>query len=102
LYREVGMPQGKVHFVSSISALARLVRGGFGRALVPLPPLYEYVARGEIQIIHTDLPVPPQQLAVSYLESGGSDAIRLVAELACRASDQFTASVIAPRVGAAR
>jgi len=101
LYREVGMPQGKVHFVSSISALARLVRSGFGRALVPLPPMYEYVARGEIQVIRTDLPVPPQLLVVSYLESGGSDAIRLVAELACRASDQFTAAVVAPGMGSA-
>lgn len=101
LYREVGMPQGKVHFVSSISALARLVRSGFGRALVPLPPIYEYVARGEIQVIRTDLPVPPQLLVVSYLESGGSDAIRLVAELACRASDQFTAAVVAPGMGSA-
>lgn len=102
LYREVGMPQGKVHFVSSISALARLVRSGFGRALVPLPPIYEYVARGEIQLIRTDLPAPPQLLVVSYLESGGSDAIRLVAELACRASDQFTAAVVAPQAEAAR
>lgn len=102
LYREVGMPQGKVHFVGSISALARLVRGGFGHALVPLPPIYEYVARGEIQVIHADLAVPPQRLVVSYRESGGSDAIRLVAELACRASDQFTAAVVAPDVGSAR
>ena len=102
LYREVGMPQGKVHCVSSISALARLVRSGFGRALVPLPPIYEYVARGEVQIIRCDIPVPPQLLVVSYLESAGSDAIRLVAELASRASDQFTSSVIAPRLGSAQ
>jgi len=33
---------------------------------------------------------------VSHLEAVDSDAIRLVAELACRASDQFTASAIAP------
>jgi len=102
LYREVGMPQGKVHCVSSISALARLVRSGFGRALVPLPPIYEYVARGEVQIIRCDIPVPPQLLVVSYLESAGSDAIRLVAELASRASDQFTSSVAAPRLGSAQ
>ncbi|MGH8819470.1 MAG: LysR family transcriptional regulator, partial [Achromobacter pestifer] len=99
LYREVGMPQGKVHCVSSISALARLVKSGFGRALVPLPPIYEYVARGEVQVIRSDMPVPPQLLVVSYLDSAGSDAIRLVAELASRASDQFTTSVVEPRFG---
>lgn len=102
LYREVGMPQGKVHCVSSISALARLVKSGFGRALVPLPPIYEYVARGEMQVIRSDMPVPPQLLVVSYLDSAGSDAIRLVAELASRASDQFTTSVVEPRFGSAQ
>jgi len=102
LYREAGMPQGKVHCVSSMSALARLVKSGFGRALVPLPPMYEYVARGEVQVIRSDVPVPPQLLVVSYLESAGSDAIRLVAELASRASDQFTTSVVAPRFGSAQ
>ncbi|WP_175173941.1 LysR family transcriptional regulator [Achromobacter pestifer] len=102
LYREVGMPQGKVHCVSSISALARLVKSGFGRALVPLPPIYEYVARGEVQVIRSDMPVPPQLLVVSYLDSAGSDAIRLVAELASRASDQFTTSVVEPRFGSAQ
>lgn len=93
LYREVGMPQGKVHFVSSIGALARLVRGGFGHALAPLPPLHDFIARGELQRVGCDLPLPPLQLAVSYLESGGSDAVRLVAELACRAADQYTGAL---------
>lgn len=102
LFREAGLPLGKVHCVSSISALARLVRSGFGRALVPLPPIYEYVARGEVQMIRCDVPVPPQLLVVSYLEGAGSDAIRLVAELACRASDQYTASVAPPKFGSAQ
>ncbi|OZI36171.1 LysR family transcriptional regulator [Bordetella genomosp. 1] len=102
LYRDAGMPLGKVHCVSSISALARLVRSNFGRALVPLPPIYEYVARGELQILRTDAVVPPQRLVVSYLEGASSDAIRLVAELACRASDQFTTSVQPPPLGSAQ
>ena len=102
LYRDAGIPLGKVHCVSSIAALAKLVRSHFGRALVPLPPIYEYVGRGEVQILRTDLPVPPQRLVVSYLEGAASDAIRLVAELACLASDQFTTSVKAPRLGSAQ
>ncbi|MFJ1298433.1 LysR family transcriptional regulator [Pseudomonadota bacterium AL_CKDN230030165-1A_HGKHYDSX7] len=102
LYRDAGIPLGKVHCVSSIAALAKLVRSHFGRALVPLPPIYEYVGRGEVQILRTDLPVPPQRLVVSYLEGAASDAIRLVAELACLASDQFTTSAKAPRLGSAQ
>jgi len=60
------------------------------------------VARGEVQVIRSDMPVPPQLLVVSYVESAGSDAIRLVAELASRASDQFTTSVAEPRFGSAQ
>ena len=69
---------------------------------MPLPPIYEYVARGEMQVIRSDMPVPPQLLVVSYLEGAGSDAIRLVAELASRASDQYTASVTSPKFGSAQ
>ena len=96
LYRAVGIPLGKVHCVSSISALARLVKSGFGNALVPLPPVYEYVASGDVRIIECDALISPQRLVVSHLEAADADAIRLVAELACRASDQFTASAVAP------
>ena len=82
--------------MSSISALARLVKAGFGNALVPLPPVYEYVAAGDVRIVECDALISPQRLVVSHLEAADSDAIRLVAELACRASDQFTASAVAP------
>lgn len=102
LFRGAGLPQGKVHCVSSISALARLVRSGFGRALVPLPPIYEYVARGEVQVIHSDVQPPRQLLVVSYLDNVGSDAIRLVAELARRASDHFTMSIRSAEFGVAQ
>ena len=64
--------------------------------LVPLPPVYEYVAAGDVRIIECDALISPQRLVVSHLEAADSDAIRLVAELACRASDQFTAAAVAP------
>lgn len=96
MYRAAGIPLGKVHCVSSISALARLVKSGFGNALVPLPPIYEYVVAGDVRIVECDVLLSPQRLVVSHLDAADSDAIRLVAELACRASDRFTASVVAP------
>jgi DNA-binding transcriptional LysR family regulator len=93
MYRAAGLPVGKVHCVSSIAALVRLVKSGFGNALVPLPPVYEEVARGDLRIIECDTPIAPQRIVVSYLDSAESSAIRLVAELACRASDQFVSSL---------
>lgn len=99
LFREAGIPLGKVHCVSSISALVRLVRAGFGHALVPLPPVYEHVERGELRIVQCEVDIPPQRLVVSHVEAADSDAIRLVAELACRASDRYTSTVQAPGMG---
>ncbi|MFT4268617.1 MAG: LysR family transcriptional regulator [Xenophilus sp.] len=96
LYRAVGMPVGKVHCVSSIAALVRLVKSGFGNALVPLPPIYDEVAGGALRIIDCDIPITPQRLVVSYLDSAESGAIPLAAELACRASDQFVSSCKPP------
>jgi DNA-binding transcriptional LysR family regulator len=96
LYRKAGLPVGKVHCVSSIAAIVRLVKGGFGNALMPLAPVRDAVERGELRIIASDVPLPPQRLVVSYHDHGVSEAIRFVAELACRESDRFVQSLPAP------
>lgn len=96
LYRDACIPLGKVHCVSSISALVRLVESGFANALVPLPPIYEYIARGEVKMIECDVSIPQLRLVISYLDSIYSDSIRLVADLACRTSDQYTSDLHCP------
>ena len=96
VYRRVGLPMGKVHCVNSIAAIVRLVKCGFGNALVPLPPVRDEIERGELRLITTDLSLPPQGLVVSYLQSRASDAIRFVAELACQEADRYMRSMPAP------
>ncbi|MDW3688846.1 LysR family transcriptional regulator [Cupriavidus sp. CV2] len=96
LYRKAGLPVGKVHCVSSIAAIVRLVKAGFGNALMPLAPVREEVERGELRVICCDVPLPHQRLVVSHLDHAASEAIRLVADLACRESDRFVRSLPAP------
>ncbi|WP_109479376.1 LysR family transcriptional regulator [Paraburkholderia sp. C35] len=96
LYRRAGMPLGKVHCVSSIAAIVRLVRCGFGSAMMPLPPVREEIESGVLRIIASDHALPLQGLVVSYLENRASDAIRFVAELACQESDRYMRSLHAP------
>jgi DNA-binding transcriptional LysR family regulator len=96
LYRQAGMPLGKVHCVSSMAALVRLVRSGFGHALIPLPPVREEIARGDLRILDCDTPLPPQRIVVSHLVSADSPALRLVAELARTESDRFAGTLPAP------
>lgn len=96
LFRKAQLPVGKVHCVSSIAAIVRLVRGGFGNALLPLAPVREHIDRGELAVLRCDAPIPSQRLVVSYQTESASEAIRFVAELACRASDGFVQSLPAP------
>ncbi len=96
LYRQAGMPVGKVHCVSSMAAIVRLVKSGFGNALIPLPPVREEIRRGDLRIIDCDTPLPPQHIVVSHLASADSAAIRLVAELARDEADRFAGGLPAP------
>ena len=96
LYRQARLPPGKVHCVSSIAALARLVQADFGYALLPLAPVRDKIERGDLRWIPCAQPLPSQHLVVSHLERDASEAIRLVAELACRESDSFVRALPAP------
>lgn len=96
LYRQAHMPVGKVHCVSSMAAIVRLVKSGFGNALIPLPPVRDEIERAELRVIACDAPLPAQRIVVSYLESNGSAAIRRVAELACSESERSAREIPAP------
>jgi DNA-binding transcriptional LysR family regulator len=96
LYRRADMPLGKVHCVSSIAAIVRLVRCGFGNAMMPLPPVRKEIENGELRIVASEHALPLQGLVVSYLENRASDAIRFVAELACQEADRYMRSMRPP------
>lgn len=89
LYRRFGLPAGKTHHVSSISAIVQLVQAEFGNALVPLAPFRHAIDAGQVKRIDCALAIPNQPLVVSYTESHSTEAIRVVAELACRECDQY-------------
>ena len=51
LCQDEGVQLGRVHCVSSISAIVRLVKSGFGIAVLPLAPLREEIEQGHIALI---------------------------------------------------
>lgn len=89
LYRRAGVPVGKIHHVSSISAIVQLVQAGFGNALVPLAPVRPAIESGLVRMIDCKMSLSHQPIVVSYTEVHSSEAIRVVAELACRECDTF-------------
>ncbi|NWB99761.1 LysR family transcriptional regulator [Pseudomonas gingeri] len=89
LYRRTGIPAGKSHHMSSISAILQLVQSGFGNALVPLAPVRAAIEAGLVKRVDCKVALPQQPLVVSYTEAHSSEAIRIVAELACRECDRY-------------
>lgn len=96
LYRRFSLPVGKTHHVSSISALVQLVEGGFGNAFVPLAPVRYAIESGRVSLVDCGLAIPNQPLVVSYTQAHSSEAIRLVAELACVECDQYVRALVPP------
>ncbi|WP_426935575.1 LysR family transcriptional regulator [Pseudomonas fulva] len=96
LYRRFSLPVGKTHHVSSISALVQLVEAGFGNAFVPLAPVRYAIESGRVRLVECGLAIPNQPLVVSYTQAHSSEAIRLVAELACVECDQYVRALEPP------
>lgn len=90
LCKAEGLPLPRIHCVSSISAIVRLVRCGFGIAVLPLAPAREEIESGELAIIACTGALSPQRLMVSYCADLTTEAIQLVAALACEESARFT------------
>jgi len=93
LYRQAGIPIGKVHCVSSMAALVRLVTAGFGVALLPLAPVRDAIERGELRVLDVPMPLPPQHITLSHRISGNAAAIERVAELAHQEARRFSAAL---------
>jgi DNA-binding transcriptional LysR family regulator len=88
----------RVHCVSSISAIVRLVRCGFGIAVLPLAPARSEIESGELTIIACTRELKPQRLVVSYCVDPTTEAIQLVAALASEEAARFTIG-LEPRYG---
>jgi len=85
-----GVPAPRIHCVSSISAIVRLVQSGFGIAVLPLAPARDQISSGTLNIIPCTTNLTPQRLVVSYCADLTTEAIQLVAKLACEEAARFT------------
>ncbi|WP_374490148.1 LysR family transcriptional regulator [Zoogloea sp.] len=86
LLRSRGLGDKRVHTVSSISALVRLVEAGFGLATLPRLAVEQLQARADIAVLPTSLELTPLPLFASYwrypaapqLERAINDAVAMV------------------------
>lgn len=96
LLEEEGASVPRIHCVSSIPAIVRLVRAGFGIAVLPLAPVREEIESGALSLIHCARPLQPQRLVLSYRSDATTEAIQMVAGLACEESARFTVALAPP------
>lgn len=66
-----GLSRKRVHSISSISALVKLVESGFGVATLPRAVVEQFPQR-EIAILRSELALPPLPLHVSYRRYPGA------------------------------
>ncbi len=64
--RAVGAGGKRVHTMSSISALARLVESGFGIATLPLAAVRQLMLKNKITVLRSELTLTPLPMYASY------------------------------------
>ncbi|MBI5898804.1 MAG: LysR family transcriptional regulator [Rhodocyclales bacterium] len=66
LIRDAGLASSKIHTVSSISALVRLIENGFGIATLPRAAALNMAAHADIAILDATVALTPLPLHASY------------------------------------
>ncbi len=84
---------GSVHCVGSLATIIRLVRAGFGTALVPLAPFREELAEGELITIPCTARLADLRLTVSHMDDPSTRTADLVAAMACLEARRFAEAV---------
>ncbi len=80
--RAAGAANKRLHTMSSIAAMARLVESGFGIATLPRAVAEQLMPRNDIAILDTELTLTPLPMCASYWSYPASPALREAIEAA--------------------
>jgi DNA-binding transcriptional LysR family regulator len=70
---------------------------GLGIAVIPTSIVENELADGRLQLLSTELKIPPLTFSASWLASPDTLAVELIADLAARIAQERTTMVDAPR-----
>ncbi|WP_439518362.1 LysR family transcriptional regulator [Hydrogenophaga sp.] len=82
LYRHAGLEPGRVHTISSISAMVQLVQGGFGVATLPLHAVRRMQNYPDLRALACDTALQPLPIHASYRTDPTTDAVETVVKSA--------------------
>ena len=98
LFNRPDLPPIRLHASASLATVIHMAIEGLGIAVIPTAIVENEMADGRLQLLSTDLQIPPLTFSASWLASPDTVAVERVAELA--ASLRRAASLLTRRAGA--
>ena len=96
LFNRPDLPPIRLHASASLATVIHMAIEGLGIAVIPTSIVENELADGRLQLLSTDLKIPPLTFSASWLASPDTLAVELVADLAARIAQESTAVIDAP------
>ena len=91
LFNRPDLPPMRLHASASLATVIHMAIEGLGIAVIPTAIVENEMADGRLQLLSTNLQIPPLTFSASWLASPDTVAVERVAELAAKLA-QATAS----------
>lgn len=96
LFNRPDLPPIRLHASASLATVIHMATEGLGIAVIPTSIVENELADGRLQLLSTDLKIPPLTFSASWLASPDTLAVELVADLAARIAQEDAAVIDAP------
>ncbi|OIQ77303.1 LysR substrate binding domain protein [mine drainage metagenome] len=96
LFNRPDLPPIRLHASASLATVIHMAIEGLGIAVIPTSIVENELADGRLQLLSTDLRIPPLTFSASWLESPDTLAVELVADLAAGIARDSTTVIDAP------
>ena len=97
LFNRPDLPPIRLHASASLATVIHMAVEGLGVAVIPTSIVENELADGRLQLLSTELKIPPLTFSASWLASPDTLAVELVADLAAGIAQETTAIVDVPR-----
>jgi len=96
LFNRPDLPPIQLHASASLATVIHMAIEGLGIAVIPTSIVENELADGRLQLLSTDLKIPPLTFSASWLASPDTLAVELVADLAAKIAQESATVIDAP------
>jgi DNA-binding transcriptional LysR family regulator len=87
LFNRPDLPPVRLHASTSLATMRHMAIEGLDIAVIPTAIVESEMAEGRLQLLSTDLQIPPMTFSASWLTSPDTVAVETVADLALRIAE---------------